>query len=870
MADPYQSVKLLFDTIDIYIKTKYSDDIQSFNTSIESLVSIFLRLIIINIIDTNDKITDRLKFLKTKFVKGIDYDAELDIYDDYLKGVVNKLAATKSIKLADLYTEFDKAKNTLNTLLKITNTLELKQYSDTDFKIEITDNFIPILTNLESKIKGGSIPRRLPSRANVVASHPISDKPNIDDLISQRKNAVVRALAAETARKAAEDKAARLDAAVKATEVEARRVSEAATAEAAGVRSENSELREALRRAQEAAAQAAAQAQAAKTQAEEARAELIVQSASAEEKLREAAAKVATATEKITGLDQQLSELKDVRTELSVAAARNSALERDIKAIREAKAEEIQAAQVAFEEKRAALEAQIAASANAAGAELQGLRTELSDLVKEHLRELTALKAELKALKEREAALVVTNAALQTDLIETNEKLARALRDLADAKRELQTYEQIQAVAELAMDDHIQTYEALTQTIEAMAAERVRRAKTVADIQRRLQEAEAEAAASAGAQATAEAAAEQAAAAAEAEAEARAAAEAAVLAAQADAAAVLVTKQAELTELQEQLERAGADRGIPQEVLPELGGILQRLQNALTARGEAPAEATTPEDIADFEAVLSGLKDALTRLEKRPSAPVDPDAALPDDPAEMNDYILGRFKHSTSDAQGVLSAIRRLRGDTKAATAPASSKVDAAIAKVIAAAAATGATAAPVMPISAAAAIVMEEAAKRREPEITPAGGALRGGAAAHPLTTFLTRQRVPVNIKTAFLGTGFVLLVACYFAVMTLMSRGWVVSLVSAAMAFILLYIVAWTLVFLRWGGELASGMTVGLLVAHFAAVYLLLMFSVRGATMPLAGVVETAEEKKKRMETLTVRIYTVWILASLAVAFV
>jgi len=101
-------------------------------------------------------------------------------------------------------------------------------------------------------------------------------------------------------------------------------------------------------------------------------------------------------------------------------------------------------------------------------------------------------------------------------------------------------------------------------------------------------------------------------------------------------------------------------------------------------------------------------------------------------------------------------------------------------------------------------------------------------------------------------------------------MSRGWVVSLVSAAMAFILLYIVAWTLVFLRWGGELASGMTVGLLVAHFAAVYLLLMFSVRGATMPLAGVVETAEEKKKRMETLTVRIYTVWILASLAVAFV
>jgi len=127
----------------------------------------------------------------------------------------------------------------------------------------------------------------------------------------------------------------------------------------------------------------------------------------------------------------------------------------------------------------------------------------------------------------------------------------------------------------------------------------------------------------------------------------------------------------------------------------------------------------------------------------------------------------------------------------------------------------------------------------------------------------------VPVGVKTAFLGTGFALSVVAYSAMAWLVSRGSIVSPMSAAMAFIVLYVLGWTWVFLKWGGSLASGMTVALLIGHFAALYFLLMFAVRNMSAA-AEDGETAEEaKNKRMERLTVRVYSTWLLASLAVAF-
>ena len=127
----------------------------------------------------------------------------------------------------------------------------------------------------------------------------------------------------------------------------------------------------------------------------------------------------------------------------------------------------------------------------------------------------------------------------------------------------------------------------------------------------------------------------------------------------------------------------------------------------------------------------------------------------------------------------------------------------------------------------------------------------------------------MPVGVKTAFLGTGFALSVVAYSAMAWLVSRGSIVSPMSAAMAFIVLYVLGWTWVFLKWGGSLASGMTVALLIGHFAALYFLLMFAVRNMSAA-AEDGETAEEaKNKRMERLTVRVYSTWLLASLAVAF-
>jgi len=103
----------------------------------------------------------------------------------------------------------------------------------------------------------------------------------------------------------------------------------------------------------------------------------------------------------------------------------------------------------------------------------------------------------------------------------------------------------------------------------------------------------------------------------------------------------------------------------------------------------------------------------------------------------------------------------------------------------------------------------------------------------------------------------------------MWLVSRGSIASPMSAAMAFVVLYVLGWTWVFLKWGAALASGMTVALLVGHFAALYFVLMFAVRGMSAdPEPG--QSAEEaKNKRAERLTVRVYTAWLLASLAVAF-
>jgi hypothetical protein len=150
-------------------------------------------------------------------------------------------------------------------------------------------------------------------------------------------------------------------------------------------------------------------------------------------------------------------------------------------------------------------------------------------------------------------------------------------------------------------------------------------------------------------------------------------------------------------------------------------------------------------------------------------------------------------------------------------------------------------------------------------------GGARRlpGSAALGAVGEFFTRQKVPVGVKSAFLAAGFALCVAAYSVTMWLVSRGSIASPMSAAMAFVVLYVLGWTWVFLKWGTSLASGMTVALLVGHFAALYFVLMFAVRGMSAdPEPG--QSAEEaKNKRAERLTVRVYTAWLLASLAVAF-
>lgn len=543
--------------------------------------------------------------------------------------------------------------------------------------------------------------------------------------------------------------------------------------------------------------------------------------------------KVTAAEQKVREHEAQIQALREERESLIGAKDEaNEKLEKanalvvNLEAVQTKLTGEITAAKETFEIERARLEREratlVALNDERNGeiaeneAEIAALTDQRTQLVKEHVAALSGLKASLEATVARLRSVEAERDAAKAEVERITGELAEVRTQFEAANRELAEAQQFRAVAQSALEQHVADFNAAKAQIEAIRAEVEGHREMISGYMRQIAElleiANAGLTEQSGVygalKGTIGAMKEHV----DAEAEATAAAE--------------VRHMAEIVQ-----------------ATNRIGEIQQALKAAeeKAAISAKDAEKQTAA-IAALNVQLAAAETERARLSARGVPDAEPMPTADAAPA-LRDYISRRYQRSAEDARNIITAARKLREGTAA---------DAALE-------------------------TLEDIEEKDKTEPLPVntGGAYRsrgGGALAAtmaPIGEFLSRRRVPVAVKTAFLGTGFMLLVASYAVVMALVSREWVVSLVSAAMAFIVLYVVAWTLVFLRWGGALASGMTVGLLIGHFAVLYFVLMFSVRGDSGGAMGATG-AEDKKKRMELLTVRIYSVWLLASLAVAFV
>lgn len=148
---------------------------------------------------------------------------------------------------------------------------------------------------------------------------------------------------------------------------------------------------------------------------------------------------------------------------------------------------------------------------------------------------------------------------------------------------------------------------------------------------------------------------------------------------------------------------------------------------------------------------------------------------------------------------------------------------------------------------------LLDEQKKQTTPSPITSGGAK---AVIHTLSNILVANRVPFAAKSKFIVHALLILLVMYNITLYLVRSNVIASPRAAGVALILMYAPALALITTRFN----NGLPLPMLVAHLVILYIVLAFSLRN---------QSPKEQPFGTDKLTTRIYTSWIIAVLAVAF-